>query len=231
MSELLAQIVEFVQELVITGSYPGIVFVMFAENVFPPIPSEVIMPLAGYLVSTGDFNFVGIVLAGTLGSVLGAIVLYYVGAWVGEPIMRSFVRRYGRFFTISENDFDRALKFFDKYGEVVIFFGRLIPVIRSIISIPAGMDRMPMSRFLFFTTLGTAIWSGLLGYAGYALGENWTRVEGFMEQYQDVVIVICVVLLALFVAWRFNVWRTRRAAGITAGATAGAGMVDEAAVE
>jgi membrane protein DedA with SNARE-associated domain len=210
MSELLAQIIEFAKRIVETGSYPGIVFVMALENVFPPIPSEVVMPLAGFLVADGKLNFVGIWIAGTLGSVIGALILYYIGLLVGEPVMRTFIRRYGKWFTISEQEFDRALDFFGKYGAGVIFFGRLIPIIRSLISIPAGMDRMPLPKFLLYTTLGTAIWSGALGFAGLQLGENWEQVEGVIEQYQDVVIVALVLLVIAFVAWRFTIWRNRR---------------------
>ncbi|MDX1993230.1 MAG: DedA family protein [bacterium] len=210
MSELLAQIIEFAKRIVETGSYPGIVFVMALENVFPPIPSEVVMPLAGFLVADGKLNFIGIWIAGTLGSVIGALILYYIGLLVGEPVMRTFIRRYGKWFTISEQEFDRALDFFGKYGGGVIFFGRLIPIIRSLISIPAGMDRMPLPKFLLYTTLGTAIWSGALGFAGLQLGENWEQVEGVIERYQDVVIVVLVLLVVAFVAWRFTIWRSRR---------------------
>lgn len=210
MTELLARIIEFAQDIVRTGGYPGIVFVMALENVFPPIPSEVVMPLAGFLVAEGEFSFVGIWIAGTLGSVIGAIILYYIGLFAGEPLLRSFIRRYGKWFTISEQEFDRALDFFGKYGEIVIFFGRLIPIIRSLISIPAGMDKMSMPRFLLFTTLGTAIWSGLLGFAGLQLGENWEQVEGFIAQYQDVVVVLIIIALVAFVAWRIYLWRTHR---------------------
>jgi len=212
MSELLARIIEFAQELVRTGGYPGIVFVMALENVFPPIPSEVVMPLAGYIVSQPDsqFTFIGVWLAGTLGSVLGAIILYYIGMFAGEPILRAFVRRYGKWFTISETEFDRALNIFGKYGEIVIFVGRLIPIVRSLISIPAGMNRMPMPKFLLFTTLGTAVWSGALGFAGYQLGENWGNVETFISEYQSVVVIALVVIIVAFVAWRFWVWRNKR---------------------
>lgn len=212
MTEILARIIEFAQDIVRTGGYPGIVFVMALENVFPPIPSEVVMPLAGFLVAEGEFSFIGIWVAGTLGSVIGAVILYYIGLLAGEPLMRSFIRRYGKWFTISEQEFDRALDFFGKYGEIVIFFGRLIPIIRSLISIPAGMDKMSLPRFLLFTTLGTAVWSGALGFAGLQLGENWAEVETFIAQYQDVVVVLLVLLVVAFVAWRIYLWRTHRLA-------------------
>ncbi len=201
MSELLQQLAEIIQQIITTLGYPGIAFVMFAENVFPPIPSELVMPFAGFVVAEGQLSFVGVWIAGVLGSVLGAVVLYYLGMWAGDTVVRGILRRYGRWLGTSESDYDRALRFFTRYGEWVVFFGRLIPLVRSIISIPAGAEHMPLPRFLLFTTLGSAIWSGLLAFAGMTLGENWEQVTGFVEQYQDVVVVALVLLTVLFVGW------------------------------
>jgi membrane protein DedA with SNARE-associated domain len=201
MSQLLDRLATIIQDIILALGYPGVALVMFTENVFPPIPSELIMPFAGFVAGRGDLNFVGVWIAGVIGSVLGAVVLYYIGRWAGDTLFRRFLRRYGKWFTISENDYDRALKFFDKYGYAVIFFGRLIPIIRSIISIPAGADHMPLPQFLLFTTLGSAIWSGVLAYAGMLLGENWHEVTAFIERYQDLTVVVLVVVVVLLVAW------------------------------
>jgi membrane protein DedA with SNARE-associated domain len=201
MSELIESLVALVQQIITSIGYPGITFVMFAENVFPPIPSELVMPFAGFLVGRGEFDLIPVWIAGTLGAVLGAVVLYYLGVWAGDAIIRRFIVRYGRWLTLSEGDYDRALRFFARYGEWVVLFGRCIPLVRSLISLPAGAERMPMPRFLFYTTIGSAIWTGLLTYAGVVLGENWEDVLGLIEQYQDVVMVVVIALGVAFVAW------------------------------
>ncbi len=201
MAQLLEQLALWIEQIIQTIGYPGIAFVMFAENVFPPIPSELIMPFAGFLVGRGEFTFVGVWIAGVIGSVLGAIILYYIGMWAGDKVLRTFLRRYGYLFTVSEKEYDRALSFFARYGDVIVFFGRLIPLVRSIISIPAGANHMSMPKFILFTTLGSAIWSGALAYAGMALGENWEQVIGFVENYQDIVTVVVAIIGVVFVGW------------------------------
>jgi membrane protein DedA with SNARE-associated domain len=167
--------------------YFGIVFLMFVENVFPPIPSEFIMPLAGFMVTQNKFSLVGIIIAGTLGSVLGALPLYYLGK-----------KRHGKWLTLSREDIDKSQKWFDRHGAGAVFFCRLVPGIRSFISIPAGINRMNMLSFLFFTVLGSAIWTSILAYAGYFLGSNFREVE----KYLDVVTyVVFGAIIALYL-WR-----------------------------
>jgi membrane protein DedA with SNARE-associated domain len=214
MSQLLEQIGEFVQSLILQLGYPGVAIVMFLENVFPPIPSEVVMPFAGFLVGRGELSLLGIWIAGTLGSVLGAIILYYIGMWVGDAVVRGFLRRWGKWIMTSEADYDRALRIFERYGSAVVFFGRLIPLVRSIISIPAGANHMPLPRFLLFTTLGAAIWTGALAYAGVVLGENWEQIIDFVDQYQDLTVIVLVVLVVLVVGgWILYKLRSRSRTG------------------
>ena len=210
MDELLAWIQQVIDTVITTLGYPGIALVMFAENVFPPIPSELVMPFAGFQVATGEMNFVVVLIAGTIGALLGALVLYYVGLWSNETIVRRFVRRYGRFFLVSEDDIDRALDYFTRYGHVIVFFGRLIPLIRSLISLPAGMNRMPMAKFLLWTTAGTLIWNVLLTVAGMVLAENWQNILGFVDQYEAVMLTLMALALAYFVFTRL---RQRRRVG------------------
>jgi membrane protein DedA with SNARE-associated domain len=159
------------------------------------------MPAAGYSAARGELNIWLVWLAGLIGTVLGAVVLYYIGMYVGDPVVRAFLRRWGKWFTVSEKDYDRALAFFGKYGMPVIFFGRLIPIIRSIISIPAGAERMPMGQFLLFTTLGSAIWGGVLTYAGYLLGENWEQILEITDRYQTITVIVLGILFVALVAW------------------------------
>lgn len=203
MSNMLDQLAGIIQQIIMTLGYWGIGLIMFVENLFPPIPSELVMPFAGFVASKPDsgLNIWLVWLAGVIGTVLGAIALYYIGLYVGDPVVRAFLRRWGKWFTVSESDYDRALAFFGKYGMPVIFFGRLIPIIRSIISIPAGAERMPMGQFLLFTTIGSAIWSGILTYAGFLLGENWERVLEITDEYQTITVIVLGILFVALVAW------------------------------
>lgn len=209
MAELFEQFGLLVQQLVAAIGYPGIFLAALLETVFPPLPSELIMPFSGFQVARGDLTFLGAVLAGTLGAVAGAIPMYYLGVWADEHVIRRFVRRFGRYLGISENDLDRVLRVFHRYGEAAIFFGRLIPLIRTLISIPAGMDRMPLPRFLLFTFVGTFIWTGVLTYAGVLLGENWEDVLVIIDRYQGLMIVLTVVGLVALAG--FMLYRHARA--------------------
>jgi len=212
VGELLGNLGELIRQIIETLGYPGIVLVMAAENVFPPIPSELVMPLAGFMANEGTFNIYGVIVAGMLGSVIGALVLYYLGAWANETVIRRFVRRWGRYAFISEDDLDVSLNYFTRYGEVVIFFGRLIPLVRSLISIPAGMAHMPLPKFLFYTVLGTTIWSALLSYAGWVLKENYEVVAGYVERYQSVVLMVLALAALVFVYLRvIKPWINRAA--------------------
>jgi membrane protein DedA with SNARE-associated domain len=203
MTELMELVRVWIEQIIQLLGYPGIALVMLVENLFPPIPSEVVMPFAGFLAAQGKLNLFGAIVAGTLGSVAGAVVLYYIGLWADEPIIRAFLRRWGRFVTITEADLDRILKIFDKYGQPIVFFGRLIPIIRSLISVPAGMHRMPLGRFLLFTTLGSTIWSTLLAYAGVVLAEHWETILVYSKQYERVTLVLLAVVVIAFFGWRF----------------------------
>lgn len=211
MGELLNQLKTWIESAITTLGYPGIVLIMALENIFPPIPSELVMPFAGFLVgcdpgagecAASGFTLAGVVAAGTLGSVLGALVLYYIGYWAGEPVVRAFVRRWGRYMLVSEHDLDKALSSFSRHGETVIFFGRLVPLVRSLISIPAGMQRMPLGKFLLYTTAGTAVWSGVLAYAGFYLGRSWDQVVDVIGQYQRVTLIVIALAVLAFVFMR-----------------------------
>ncbi|GAA4470512.1 DedA family protein [Nibrella saemangeumensis] len=163
-----------------TGSW-GIALLMFLENVFPPIPSEVIMPLAGYMVTNGELSFISIVIAGTVGSVLGALPLYYAGRRMGEHRLNEWADRHGCWLTISRNDIESASRWFDRHGGVAVFFCRLLPGIRSLISIPAGIKQMNMASFLAFTAVGSAIWTAVLAFLGYWLGSSFQKVDEYLN--------------------------------------------------
>lgn len=204
-----------IENIILAMGYPGLAAVIFIENIFAPIPSEVVLPFAGFLVASGKFTFIGILFWSTLGAVLGAIALYYIGVWADEPVVRGFVRRYGKFIGVAEKDIDRSMTFFDRYGQWVIFFGRLIPIIRSLISLPAGMNRMSLPVFLLFTTMGTLLWNTLLGGAGYYLGENWEAVLGIIDRYEKVWLVLMGVATVAFFAYRIATRKKRFADTVT----------------
>lgn len=177
-----------------TTGYFGIVVLMFVENIFPPIPSEFIMPLAGFLVSENKFSFLAVIFAGTLGSVLGAIPLYYLGAKIGEKKLKNFADRQGRWFAFSGEDIEKANEWFDKYGYLAVLICRIVPGIRSIISIPAGINRMNIFSFLFFTTIGSAVWTLVLAGAGYVLKSNFNEIEKYLDPFVYVILAVIVFL-------------------------------------
>lgn len=175
--------------------YPGLVFIVLVENLFPPIPSEIVLPFAGFMTAQGALTLPGAVLAATMGSVLGAIALYWVGLWFGRERIYAIVERYGRILTISTADVQKTEDWFGKYGPLTVFFCRMVPVMRSLISIPAGLVQMRMPMFIFYTTVGSLIWNLVLVGLGAILGTAWPLVSQWVSYYQDVVLVILVALL------------------------------------
>ena len=184
----------WVMQTIAATAYWGIVCLMVLENLCPPIPSEVIMPLAGFLVTHGQLSLLGVILAGTLGSVLGAVPLYYLGRQIGDERVKGFADRYGRWLTVSREDLDTAQQWFARHGGLAVLGGRLIPGVRSLISIPAGMARMPLVPFLGYTTLGAGCWAAVLTGAGYGLGANFRQVEAYLDPASYVVLAIIVGL-------------------------------------
>lgn len=174
--------------------YAGVGFLMFFENLFPPIPSEVVMPLAGYTASQGQLSIAGVIAAGTFGSVLGAVFWYYVAKWLGEERLKRWARSHGRWITLGPSDVDRADDWFDRYGGWVVFFGRLVPTIRTLVAIPAGLFDMPFLRYVVLTTAGSAIWSGALALIGWWLGSQWSNISTYMDPFTYAVIGAVVII-------------------------------------
>ena len=204
MISILSSINNWVQSIIASAGYPGLGLVMVLENLFPPIPSEVIVPFAGYMTFKGHFNLAAVIGVATAGSLVGALILYGLGWWLDESRVRRLVCYYGRYAMLSEKDLDRALAWFRRYGELTIFFARLVPIVRSVISVPAGLARMSIIRFVGFTALGTGLWSFLLAWAGRTLGANWSLVADFVSRYQDIVMVLLVAALFLFLVRRLG---------------------------
>jgi membrane protein DedA with SNARE-associated domain len=185
-------------------SYPGISLLIAAESIIPPIPSEAILPMAGFLAASGTFNFFGVLVAATLGSVVGASALYGAGWYLGRTRILTLIDRYGSKIGVGLDDVHRAEEWFRKYGRVSVLIGRLVPIVRSLVSIPAGFYHMSFAQFLVYTTVGSLAWNTLLVGAGYLLEDHWDRVGPYVEIFQYVVIVIAVLLIGRFVYRR---WR------------------------
>ena len=193
LSDLFSGLSDIISHLILTFNYAGIFFLAFIENVISPIPSEFIFPWAGFLASEGKINFWGIVLAGAVGATVAAWLLYYLGSKFNGPKTRLFVDKYGKYLLIKLSDLEKAEKWFEKYGVWTVFIFRFVPLGRSIISIPAGFVKINFWKFTILTFAGTFIWSAILTYAGYQLGENWTIVVGFLNKYQELVIILIIL--------------------------------------
>ncbi len=185
--------VEWMQHLMENLGYLGIFLLMVLENLFPPIPSELIMPSAGFTAARGKLSLWGVVLAGTLGSVVGTLPLYFIGRAFGEARLMAWADRHGKWLTLSGKDIKKADDWFDRHGSGAVLFGRLIPGLRSLLSLPAGMSEMPLPRFLLFSAIGSGLWAAALAYAGYLLGENYAQVEHLISPISKVVLVAALL--------------------------------------
>ena len=196
---LIAELGSFVITMISKFGYTGILITMAIESACIPLPSEIIMPFSGYLVSTGQFSMLGVTMAGAIGNVLGSLVAYYVGVWGGRP----FVERYGQYFLVSRRDLEMADRWFLKYGEAAVLISRMLPVVRTFISLPAGIVRMNVPRFVLFSFIGAVPWCYLLAYIGLKLGERW---DGLHEYFHHLDVVIGMVLVLGFIYFLWSHW-------------------------
>jgi len=192
---MLNQIIQWIVDTVGQLGYPGIIVMMTLESSFFPFPSEVVMIPAGYLAHKGEMNMALAIGSGVLGSWLGALVNYYIAVYLGRP----FLMRYGRYLLINEEKFHKVEEFFRRHGEIGTFTGRLIPVIRQYISFPAGLARMNMVHFLFFTGLGAGIWVTVLAWIGYAAGQNEQLIHQYSKEATMLAVLGCAVIIAVYV--------------------------------
>ena len=179
-------------------AYFVISFAMFLENLIPPIPSEIIMPLGGFFVYTGDLNFYILIISGLIGTVVGALPWYFLGKLLNEKKLSNFIDRKGKFVGISLKDLDKSRLWFEKYGVLLVFWGRLIPGIRTLISVPAGIELMPLNKFLIWTSLGSLIWVIFLTSAGYLFGENYEIIGLYIDNFKIILKPIFVILILFF---------------------------------
>lgn len=181
--------------------YWGIFLMIMLENVFPPIPSEIVLAFGGFMTTQSDVTVLGVIIASTLGAVVGALVLYYIGKLLNIERLEMIVDRWGHILNTKKEHIHKANHWFHRYGIWTVFFCRMIPILRSLISVPAGMAKMKLPIFLLFTTVGSLIWNTILINTGAALGENWDQVLDFMHIYQEIVIVILVIGCILTLGW------------------------------
>lgn len=194
------RIVEWATSLVETLGPFGVAFLVVLENLFPPIPSEIVLPLAGFVAATGDADLFVMIGAATIGSVVGAYLLYGIAAAIGPMRLRRFVVSYGRWFGLTEDDLDRSEAWFDDRANRAVLICRCVPLMRSLISIPAGLRRMPLIPFTLYTLLGSLVWNSALVGAGHALGDNWEAAGEPIELLQKAVLVVLAAALLWF-AW------------------------------
>jgi len=198
---------EWIQNTLEKLGYPGIAFLTFLENVVPPIPSEAIIPAAGYAAARGDLTLWGVMVAATLGSVLGGVPLYYLGYLVGKDRLVAWFDRHGKWLTVSGRDIEYSVAWFERHGYRAVLLARVVPGVRSLISIPAGISRMNLPLFLLYSAIGSSVWTFVLAYLGFKLGENYEQVEKFIGPLGKYgVLGLGIALLG------WLVWRSRRKA-------------------
>lgn len=191
--------VEWITQTIDSLGYFGIGFLMFLENLFPPIPSELIMPLAGFTISKGSMEFAPVIFAGVFGTVVGALPWYYAGKFLGEERLRDLANRYGKWIQVSGHDIDKANRWFNQYGKVAVLLCRLVPGVRTLISLPAGLNNMRVLPFLLYSTIGTILWVSFLTFAGYKLGEHYHVVEEYIGPLSKIVLLSLVIFFILWV--------------------------------
>lgn len=194
--EILGSLTNFIIQAISNSGYVGIFLLMIAESALIPIPSEVIMPFSGYLVSSGKFNVILVIMAGSIGNLVGSLIAYFVGIYLG----RGFVLRYGKYVLLKKSHLELAESYFKKYGNRSIFVSRLLPAIRTYISLPAGAAKMNLKRFAAFTLAGSIIWNTALTYIGIKLGQEWDHIRRYSSYFDAIVVV--VVIIAIIAYWK-----------------------------
>jgi len=223
---MLGDLANWVQDVINQFGYFGVALLVVIENVFPPIPSEIVLPFAGFVAQQGasavnatagaaqsDTTVIGMMIAATIGSVIGALILYFVSAAIGPERLRGFVERFGKWFGVKSADLVRAEEWFDRRSNAAVLVGRCVPLIRSIVSIPAGFRRMKLTSFVVLTAIGSAVWNIALIGAGALLGDQWERVGEYVGVFQWLVIAAVLVFLVRFVVSRLK--KRRRQNGLT----------------
>lgn len=199
MSDLIQSLSAILTTFISTYGYVAVFILMTAESALIPIPSEITMVFAGFLSGLGIMNIWVVIFLGALGNLVGSLLAFWLGRKMGEEWIRVAIRKWGKWILIHEKDFDKALTWFEKYGQGITFGSRLLPIVRTFISLPAGIAKMDGKKFAIYTFVGSFIWSGLLAFAGLKLGQNWTAVEPFFRKFQFVIIGLFVLGAVFYV--------------------------------
>lgn len=196
---------EIIINLMNQFGYIGVFLLIAIENIFPPIPSEVILTFGGYMTTYSNLNVPLVILSSTLGSLVGAIVLYYIGKILNKERLKKIVSgKIGKILCLKQDDIDKADAWFDKRGEKCVFFCRFVPIVRSLISIPAGMSEMKLSKFFLYTTIGSLIWNSVLVILGSIVGENWESIVSIFDTYSNIALILLIILFVGFVIWFYK---------------------------
>lgn len=191
---------EWIFNIIENYGYLGVFLIIVIENVFPPIPSELVLPFSGFMTTKTELSVAMMIMASTAGSVVGGTILYYIGTILDVERLEKIVDRWGKYLQLKREDVYKADAWFDRYGIWTVFFCRMVPLLRSLISVPAGMSNMKMPLFLLFTLLGTAIWNTLLIVIGAKLGENWKQILSYTEVYSDIIYAVgAIAVLAVLI--------------------------------
>jgi membrane protein DedA with SNARE-associated domain len=200
LQQLITAVATWILGIISSMHYGGIVLLMAIESACIPLPSEIIMPFAGFLVSKGEMTLIGIAMAGAIGCVVGSVPAYYLGMFGGRPLAEKF----GKYVLIGKKDLDMADRWFKNHGEIIIFIARLLPGVRTFIAFPAGMARMNMAKFVIYTFVGSFIWCWALGYVGMKAGENWESLGKYFHQFHYVIIAAGIAFVAWYVRRHFK---------------------------
>lgn len=199
--DLFSLISSYVINIISNLGYGGVFFLMVLESALIPIPSEIIMPFSGFLVFEEKFSFLWVVFWGTIGNLAGSALAYLIGFYGGRPL----IEKYGKFILISHHELDIADRWFLKYGSISVFFSRMLPAVRTFISLPAGIARMPFGKFCLYTTLGSLPWSFALTYAGIIMGENWKGLEAYFRKFDWAIGILGIIFLGLFIYHKIKI--------------------------
>ena len=213
MSELMRNLADWIQQIVLTVGYPGIALVMALENIFTPIPSEFVLPFAGFLIQQSKLDLVWTIVFATLGVVVGGLFWYGLAYKGGLPVAHAVADRWGRWIGINREQVDRAADWFGRRGDLIVFIGRLVPIFRTLVSIPAGASKMKMPRYLALTIAGSVLWNLVLTLGGYWLGEQWENLLDLVRRYESIVAIALVALVGGYLLFRvYRIIQARRAA-------------------
>lgn len=201
---MIAQLSAFIIHLIQSSGYFGIFILMTLESALLPIPSEVIMPFGGFMVHQGQLNFWLVVFVGALGNLVGSLIAYAVGYFLEENVIIALIKKYGKFILLSEHEYARAMKWFAKYGASVTFFSRILPAVRTFISLPAGLSEMKLWKFSLYTFVGSFIWSAFLTWMGVYLGNHWNAWEPYFRKFQIVILVLILVGVVWYINHKLN---------------------------